>query len=321
MNITRRDRIQNNQFKISCVVPVYNEAQNIDKFIPALSSSLASLAETYEIIVVNDGSTDLTSEKLRNFETDTHVKWLNFSRNFGKEAALTAGLDHSQGDVTLLIDGDFQHPLDLIPTFLDKWADGHDIVYGTQESRHAQGVVTKFCSKLFYKLMSKISKVSIPPNAGDFRLLDKKAVIELNRLDERERFMKGLYAWVGFSQCAVPFIAPKREVGQSGWSIRKLIELALVGITSFSSAPLRFASFLGLIVSFASFIYGSLAIANTLFFGEEVQGYPTLIVSIMFLGGIQLLSIGILGEYLARIFTEVKQRPNYIVESKKGFDN
>lgn len=316
----RQDQLQNKQLTISCVVPVYNEDANIEKFMPALSNELKKHAETFEIILVNDGSTDETANKLLAFQDDRHVKWLSFSRNFGKEAALTAGLEHSRGDVTLLIDADFQHPIELIPTFLEKWAEGHDVVYGTQQERHSQGFLTKYASKSFYKLMGRISKISIPANAGDFRLLDKKAVAQLNRLDERERFMKGLYAWVGFSQVAVPFIAPKREEGQTGWGIRKLIELALVGITSFSNAPLRFASYLGFFISLISFIYGGLIVIDTLLFGEEVQGYPTLIVSIMFLGGVQLLSIGILGEYIARIFTEVKQRPPYIIADKKGFE-
>lgn len=318
--INRKNQVQSKKLEISCVVPAYNESGNIEKFIPALIDSLASLAETYEIIVVNDGSTDDTAEKLLQFKENPSVKWLDLSRNFGKEAALTAGLAYATGEVTLLIDADFQHPLELIPTFIEKWAEGHDVVYGTQEDRQSQSFFVKKASSFFYKMLGKISKISIPANAGDFRLLDQKVVVELNRLDEKERFMKGLYAWVGFRQCAVPFVAPKREEGTSGWSKRKLIELALVGITSFSNTPLRFASYLGLVISCASFIYGSLIIIDTLLFGEEVQGYPTLIVSIMFLGGVQLLSIGILGEYIARIFTEVKRRPTYIVANKKGLE-
>lgn len=316
----RQVQIQDKQLMISCVVPVYNEEKNISKFVSALRETLIKITNKFEIVIVNDGSTDSTQSCLLNYQHDPAIKWLTFSRNFGKEAALSAGLEHVSGDVTILIDADFQHPLELIPTFVEKWGQGYDVVYGTQENRSAQSFVLKSASRFFYKVLGRISKISIPENAGDFRLLDQKAVEQLNRLEERERFMKGLYAWVGFSQHAVPFVAPKREQGQSGWGLRKLIELALVGITSFSNTPLRFASYLGLFISLVSFVYGGLIIVDTLIFGDEVRGYTTLMVSIMFLGGVQLLSIGILGEYIARIFTEVKRRPTYIVESKKGFE-
>lgn len=315
----RSQLIENKEIFISCIVPVFNEQLNINPFLLELTACLKSLTNKYEIIVVDDGSKDATIEMLSKLSEDTHVKVLGFSRNFGKEIALTAGLEHCKGDVAVLIDADFQHPIELIPVFLEKWASGSDMVYGLRNSRQNESHIKRSFALLFYWLMSKMSKITIPNHAGDFRLLDRKVINALNNVSERTRFMKGLYAWVGFNTCAVPYDVKERASGQSGWGFGKLTELAITGITSFSDVPLRVWSFTGFIISLVSLIYAIYIVTVTLLFGADLPGFPTLVVAIMFFGGVQLLSIGILGEYIARIFTEVKRRPKYIVNVKLGF--
>ncbi len=316
----RSQLIENKQLFISCIVPVFNEELNISRFLLELTACLESLTDSYEIIVVDDGSKDATIETICKLPKNSHIKVLGFSRNFGKEIALTAGLDHCSGDVAILIDADFQHPIELIPVFLEKWAGGSDMVYGLRNSRKNESRAKRSFALLFYWLMSKLSKITIPNHAGDFRLLDRKVIHALNHVNERTRFMKGLYAWVGFNTCAVPYDVKERAGGQSAWGFGKLTELAITGITSFSDVPLRVWGFVGFIISLVSLIYAIYIVTVTLLFGADLPGFPTLVVAIMFFGGVQLLSIGILGEYIARIFTEVKRRPNYIVDQKFGFD-
>lgn len=315
----RINQLQQGHVSISCVIPVHNEAENIATFLSELDNKLATITNKYEIILVDDGSQDDTIKIAEPHIHKYNLRILQFSRNFGKEAALTAGLAHATGDVCILIDADFQHPLATIDDFLAKWAEGYDMVYGIRQSRDDETLLKRLFSRLFYRLMTAITSVKIPPHAGDFRLLDKKAVIALNALPERERFMKGLYAWVGFNSIAVPFTVQARQAGKSSWRFGNLFELAIVGITSFSNVPLRVFSLLGLVISFASFIYGLIIVFDTLFTGIDVPGYATIVVAIMFFGGIQLLSVGILGEYISRIFSEVKQRPPYIIANKIGF--
>lgn len=305
---------------ISCIVPVYNEAENVQPFLTELSHQLKKLTNRFEIIVVNDGSKDTTVEKIIELPTDYCIKLICFSRNFGKETALTAGLEHSQGDVTILMDADFQHPIEILPEFLHQWALGYEMVYGIRNNRNNESRLKRHFTHLFYWLMTLITKIDIPNNAGDFRLLDKKVVKALNTFNERSRFMKGLYAWVGFKKVAVPFDVQDRAQGKSSWGFKRLAELALTGITTFSDIPLRVWGFIGFIVSLISLIYAIYIVTVTLLFGADLPGFPSIIVAIMFLGGIQLLSIGIMGEYIARIFTEVKQRPKYIIEHKYGFE-
>jgi glycosyltransferase involved in cell wall biosynthesis len=314
----RKELLANKKVKISCIAPAHNEEEQIANFISALSSKLKEVSDVFEILIIDDGSTDKTLEKIYS-NINNNVKVIVLARNFGKENALAAGLEHASGDVAILIDADFQHPIDLIPVFLEQWSNGFDMVYGVQSSRGNEKFGKKILTNFFYKLMGKISRVDIPANAGDFRLLDRIVVDALNSLDERNRFMKGLYAWVGFKSKAVPFTAPKRVGGNSKWSFVRLVDLAVTGITSFSNLPLRFWSMLGLIISLCAFLTGLYIILITLIFGVDVPGYPTLLVAIVFFGGIQLLSVGILGEYIARIFTEVKRRPKYIVAQKIGF--
>ncbi len=321
MSFDRITRLQQRQVSIACVVPVHNEAGNIVAFLSELDKKLAVLAEQYEMIMVDDGSQDETVLLAQPMVARTKLRILQFSRNFGKEAALTAGLMQVRSEICILIDADFQHPLATIDAFLAQWAQGYDMVYGVRESRQDEALLKRWLSQIFYRLLKAITNVKIPPHAGDFRLLDRCVVKALNALPERERFMKGLYAWVGFRSIAVPFTVQARQSGKSSWHFNSLLELAIVGITSFSNIPLRVFSLLGFIISLVAFIYGSIIVFDTLITGIEVPGFATLAVAIMFFGGIQLLSIGILGEYVARIFNEVKQRPIYIVANKIGFND
>jgi glycosyltransferase involved in cell wall biosynthesis len=304
---------------ISCVVPTHNEAENLKPFIAALKKQLQTISSTFEIIIVDDGSKDNTAQQAASL-IDKNIKLLALSRNFGKENALTAGLEHCSGDVAILIDADFQHPIELIPTFIENWEQGYDMVYGVQSDRASETKLKRLFTKFFYGLIGKISKTEIPANAGDFRLLDRKIITALNAMPERSRFMKGLYTWVGFKSLAIPFAAPPRAAGKSSWSFLRLLDLAITGVTAFSDLPLRMWSAIGFIISLIAFILGLYIVIKTLIFGVDAPGYATIVVAITFFGGIQLLSIGILGEYIARIFNEVKQRPKYIISQKIGFE-
>lgn len=316
----RQEALKNKTVFISCIVPVYNEAANVETFFAQLYETLTGLSQRFEVIVVDDGSSDKTIEKLLSLPKAYRIKLIGLSRNFGKETALTAGLEHSSGDVAILMDADFQHPLDVLPKFLHYWGEGYEMVYGVRNNRDSESAFKRRFAQLFYWLMAKIAKIDIPNNAGDFRLLDRKVIQALNGFQERIRFMKGLYAWVGFKKIGVPFEVQDRVAGKSSWGLGRLTELAITGITSFSDIPLRVWGFVGFIVSSISLIYAIYIVTVTLIFGADLPGFPTLVVAIMFLGGIQLLSIGILGEYIARIFTEVKQRPKYFIEVKQGFE-
>jgi glycosyltransferase involved in cell wall biosynthesis len=316
----RQEALQNKTVRISCIVPVYNEEAGAEAFFTELQACLRNLTNQFEIIAIDDGSRDNTVKKLMQLPASYQIKLIGLSRNFGKETALTAGLENCTGDVAILLDSDFQHPLNVIPLFLEKWAEGYEMVYGARQSRDNESAAKKNFARLFYWLMRKITKIDIPNNAGDFRLLDRKVIGALNQFQERSRFMKGLYAWVGFKTVGVPFQVQDRAAGKSSWGFARLTELALTGITCFSDIPLRVWGFIGFVVSSISLVYAIYIVTKTLIFGADLPGFPSLIVAIMFFGGIQLLSIGILGEYIARIFTEVKQRPKYIIETKHGFE-
>ncbi len=315
----RSQHIEKKEIFISCVVPVYNEETNIPLFIPELHAFLKKITQHFEIIIVDDGSKDGTIQKIRELPSELKIKLLGFSRNFGKEIALTAGLDHASGEIIILIDADFQHPIEVIQVFLQKWGEGYDMVYGIRKNRDNESRLKRNFAGLFYWIMGKITKINIPNNAGDFRLMDRKVVDSLNTFHERTRFMKGLFAYVGFKKIAVPYDVKERISGKSSLGFSRLTELAITGITSFSDAPLRVWGFVGFIISVISLIYAIYIMTMTFIFGTDLPGFPTLVVAIIFFGGIQLMSIGILGEYIARIFTEVKQRPNYIIETKEGF--
>lgn len=316
----RQLMLQNKNLFISCVVPVFNEEAIVTSFIETLQNTLRTITSRFEIIMVDDGSRDRTVANILQLPKDYQVKLLGLSRNFGKEIALTAGLEHSSGDVVIMLDADFQHPVELIPTFLKHWSEGYDMVYGTRVDRESETYLKRNFARLFYWLMQKITKIDIPNNAGDFRLMDKSIVNALKQFPERTRFMKGLYAWLGFKSIGIPFDVKDRAAGKSSWRFSKLTELAITGITSFSDVPLRVWGWIGFIISAVSLFYAIYIMAVTLIYGTDLPGFPTLVVAIMFLGGIQLLSIGILGEYIARIFTEVKQRPKYLLQIKEGFN-
>lgn len=316
----RKQLIDNKEVFITCIIPVYNEELNVCAFFKQLQACLSELTHRFEIVVIDDGSRDATVSRILQLPADYHIKLLQFSRNFGKETALMAGLDHAKGDVAMIMDADFQHPIELLPSFLKQWGEGYEMVYGVRENRDTESSIKRSFAKTFYWLMKKMTNIDVPNNAGDFRLLDRKVIDALNSFNERTRFMKGLYAWVGFKKIAVPYVVQERAAGKSSWGFAKLTELAITALTSFSNVPLRVWSFIGFIISLISLIYAIYIVTVTLIFGADLPGYPTIVVAIMFFGGIQLLSIGILGEYIARIFTEVKQRPKYIIEQKYGFD-
>lgn len=306
-------------FCISCVVPVYNEAANLPAFIPALYRQLEALSPRFEIIAINDGSGDDSLALLRALAPAWRLCVIDFSRNFGKEAALTAGIDHARGDVVILIDADFQHPVDLLPALLAKWQEGFDMVYGQRNGRDGEPWFKRKGTALFYFLLNRGSRVAIPEDAGDFRLMDRCVVNALRALPERTRFMKGLYAWVGFRSVAVPFPVQARRGGCSSFSPGALFRLALTGLLSFSDLPLRIWSSLGFAVALAAMCYGLYLLQEVWWDGVRVPGWATLAVSLMFFSGVQLISVGILGEYLARVFSEVKQRPTYIVARHEDY--
>ncbi|MBP8874294.1 MAG: glycosyltransferase family 2 protein [Polaromonas sp.] len=304
---------------ISCVMPAYNEAGNLGVVVPHVIKALNNLSKNIEIIVVNDGSRDATAQVLSDLCVSyPQIVALNLSRNFGKEAALTAGLDAAHGDVVVILDADGQHPVDLIPEMLQKWVHGSDVVYAIRKTRHDQSALQIAFTSVFYKLINWRSRVQIPANAGDFRLMDKKVVLALRELPERNRFMKGLYAWVGFNSTAIDYEPLPRADGQSNFGFRGAMSLAMTGLMAFSVTPLRLVSYFGLMLSLASLGYGAWVIFDYFWFGADTPGYATIVVGMMFLSGIQLLSIGVLAEYVGRIYEEVKQRPMYLIGSKIG---
>lgn len=299
---------------LSIIVPIYNEELVIMEFHKRLTKVLDALPMTSEIIYINDGSTDNTLAILNWLRKENdHVGILDLSRNFGKELAMTAGLDHACGDATVVIDADLQDAPELIPDMLNQWQLGYDVVYMKRLSRAGETWLKRITAYGFYKLMGKLGKVPIPENVGDFRLLDRRAINALHQLREENRFMKGLFAWVGFSQKAILYNRDERYAGKTKWNYPRLLTLSIEGITSFSTAPLKLASYIGLFTASCAFFFGLWIIVKTQLFGEAIQGYPTIMVVILFLGGVQLIAIGILGEYLGRMFMETKRRPLYLL--------
>ena len=278
---------------------------------------MTQINEPYEIVFINDGSKDNTLNVLLNAKQNfKNIRIINFSRNFGKEAALTAGLDKARGEAAIPIDVDLQDPPELIKDLVARWREGYDVVLAKRADRTSDSFAKRVSADLFYKLNGKISNVDIPNNVGDFRLMSKRVVEALKQLPENQRFMKGLFAWVGFKTVAIEYVREKREAGQSSFNGWKLWNFALDGITSFSTLPLRIWLYIGALVSFLSFLYGSFIILKTLIFGVDLPGYASLAVIMLFLGGIQLIGIGILGEYIGRIYSESKRRPSYIIEGE-----
>ncbi|MCH7389239.1 glycosyltransferase family 2 protein [Acinetobacter dispersus] len=300
---------------LSCVVPAYNEAENLKKFIPALAQQLEQQNLRYEIIIIDDGSQDDSVVILQHMLEDYPLRIVTLSRNFGKEAALSAGLDYVTGDATLLIDADFQHPLNAIPTMIQLWKDGYDMVYGIRD-RSTESWLKKVFTQGYYHVLNLSSSVDIPENAGDFRLLDAKVVEAVRKLPEKNRYMKGLYAWVGFKSIGIHFTEQQRQYGQSSFNFKALFQLAMSGLTGFSDLPLRLCIYLGALLALFAMSYGVWIIIETMIEGIRVPGWATLAAGMTLLGGIQLLCIGILGEYIGRIYAEVKNRPKYIVSAE-----
>ena len=299
---------------LSFVVPCYNEAANIRALHERLCTVMAGRPETWECICVNDGSRDDTLAILMALATeDPRVRVIDLSRNFGKEAALTAGLDHARGAAAIPLDADLQDPPELVPELVERWHAGYDVVNAVRLSREGESLIKRATAHAFYRVFNRISKVPIPEDTGDFRLLSRPVLNALRQLPERRRFMKGLFAWVGFRTASVSYHRAPRQAGQTTWNYVRLWRFALDGILSFSDAPLRIASYLGLAVSLLSFLYAVNLLAQTLLFGNPVKGYPSLMVALLFLGGVQLMALGVIGEYLGRVYDESKGRPVYLI--------
>ena len=308
--------------ELSVVVPLYNEELNIDYLFERLVTVLSRLNMKYEIICVNDGSKDNTLERLIEYHhQNPEIKVVNLSRNYGKEIALSAGLDYANGNAVVPIDADLQDPPELIAELVEKWREGYDVVYATRRSREGESWVKRFTANVFYRTLDSISSVPIPRDTGDFRLLDRRVVDALKQMPERNRFMKGLFAWVGFKQTSVLYDRPSRYKGETTWNYWQLWNLAIDGFTSFSFIPLKVWSYIGLLVDMPSFFYATFLVIRTLIFGVDFPGYASIMVAILFLGGVQLVSLGIIGEYIGRVYEEVKRRPLYLVRESYGFDS
>ncbi|WP_088810866.1 MULTISPECIES: glycosyltransferase family 2 protein [Listeria] len=302
--------------KITILVPAYNEEQVLNMFYDQVLLTLDTIQNySFEILFVNDGSKDNTLEILKKLrEQDKRVSYINLSRNFGKEIAMIAGLDYADSDAVIIMDADLQDPPELIPEMIQYWEEGYDDVYAKRRSRDGESAMKKLTSRQFYKLLKKLTKVPIQEDTGDFRLLDRRAVNALREFREAQRYTKGMFSWIGFHKKEILFDRDKRGAGQTKWNYFQLMNLAMEGITSFTTAPLRLSALSGVLISIIAFIFMIWTFIKTLLFGESVSGYPSLMVVILFLGGIQLLSLGIIGEYLGRIFNETKQRPLYFVD-------
>jgi polyisoprenyl-phosphate glycosyltransferase len=302
-------------------VPLLNEEAVLPAFFARIEPILAEIGISYEMVFVDDGSTDRTSEILREKTTrDDRIRLIEFSRNFGKEAALTAGLEWASGAAVVPIDVDLQDPPELIAEFVRLWREGYEVIYGKRVSRSSDTELKRKTAGTFYKIFNRIAEYGIEENVGDFRLMSRPVVDATLRLRERNRFMKGLFAWVGFRAIAVEYERPQRAAGATKFNYLRLWNFALDGITSFSTVPLRIWTYLGVMVGFAAFVFMIVVMAQTLILGRDVPGYASLMVVVLFLGGIQLISLGIIGEYLGRIYLESKQRPIYIMRDAVGFE-
>lgn len=307
--------------ELSLIVPVFDEEEVIRAFISAVEKTLGNKGISYEYIFVNDGSTDKTFEILKaNAEKNSKIKIINLSRNFGKELALTAGLDHATGQAAIPIDCDLQDPPELIIKMYQKWKEGFDVVLARRADRAGDGFFKRHASSLFYRLADTFSDIRIPNNVGDFRLMDSKVIDVLKTYPERTRFMKGIFASLGFRQAIIEYNRPVRVAGKTSWNFFSLYKFAIDGIVSFTSVPLKIWSYVGAIVSLLSFIYGIFLIFKTIILGVDVPGYASMMVVLLIMSGLILLSLGVLVEYLSRIFIEVKQRPKYIIMDKIGFN-
>jgi glycosyltransferase involved in cell wall biosynthesis len=303
---------------LTIVVAAFNEQAALPLLHPRLRTALAPLGLECQVLYVDDGSTDDTWAVLQDLAAaDPSVRLLRLARNFGKEIALTAGLDAVDTDAAMVLDADGQDPPELIPAFVDKWRQGYDVVDGTRTARAGEGWFKRATAAAFYRVLNRLSDTAIPHDTGDFRLLSRRVLEALRQLRERQRFMKGLFAWVGFRQVALPYEREPRLAGRTKFNFWRLWNLALEGITGFSTVPLRVATYLGLGTALVAFLYGMWVIAKTLLWGDPVQGWPTMMAVILFLGGVQLIALGILGEYIGRLYLEAKQRPLYLVSERR----
>jgi glycosyltransferase involved in cell wall biosynthesis len=304
---------------VSVIIPMYNEESNIDDLLKRLEIILAQLDLNYEIVCVDDGSKDNTLGYLvAHQQRNSSIKVISLSRNFGKDIAMTAGIDYARGQAVILMDADLQDPPELIIELVTRWCEGYEVVYAVRRSRQGESWLKRLTAHLFYQVLDRLSSTPIPHNAGDFRLLDKNVVATLRQLPERSRFMKGLISWVGFRQIAVHFDRPPRLHGKTKWNYWKLWNFALDGITAFSSVPLKIWTYLGLLISSLALCYAAFLVIRTLVLGVDVPGYASLMVVMLTLGGVQLLTLGIMGEYLGRVYEEVKNRPIYLVRDTYG---
>lgn len=312
--------------KISLLIPVYNEEESVDALYAALlplldntHPGLKGCQYDWEVILVDDGSKDRSYDKLKELNRhDRRFRYVRLSRNFGKENALLAGFDRMTGDAMVIMDADLQHPVDTIPEMIAQWNDGYEDVYGRRLSRGKESLLRKLFTKAYYGLLNKSTRVDVLPNVGDFRLLDRKVVEAIRDLRESQRYTKGLYCWVGFKKTGVDFQTADRKSGETHMSAGRLINLALEGITSYTTAPLRIATVLGFIISLLSICYMIYIVCKTILYGEPIQGFPTIICTILFLGGCQLIALGIIGEYIGKIYNESKCRPPYIVAEESA---
>jgi len=301
--------------RLCVVVPAFNESEGLREFHVRLAAVLDRLDVDSEVLYVDDGSSDDTYAVMCALrDADARVATLRLSRNFGKELALTAGLDAADADAVIVIDADLQDPPEIIPDFIAHWREGCDVVYGTRSTRAGETRLKKFTSAAFYRVMQKLSVTPLPPDTGDFRLMSRRAVDALKQLRERQRFMKGLFNWVGFRQKAVVYARDPRFAGSSKFNYWRLWNFALEGITSFSGAPLKVATYVGVATAVLAFGFGVVVLFKALFFGDPVRGYPSLMLAVLFLGGVQLMALGMIGEYLGRLYVEAKQRPLYLID-------
>ncbi|WP_207477869.1 glycosyltransferase family 2 protein [Arenibaculum pallidiluteum] len=307
---------------VSVVIPCYNEAQNITALFERLLPVLDAMPVAWEVVCVNDGSRDDTLARLMEVHHQRpQVKVVDLSRNFGKEAALSAGLAHARGDAIIPMDADLQHPPELLPELVARWQEGYDVVIAVRHARVGQSLRHRVMARAFYWAFDRMSEVPLPREAGDFRLMDRKVVDIVNRMPERTRFMKGIFAWVGFRQTSIRYEQGDRAGGKTTWNFLRLLRFSLDGLTAFSVFPLRVWGLIGGLISLFAFVYIVIRLLRTAIFGIDVPGYESIIVTVLFLGGIQLLTLGIIGDYLGRVFNEVKGRPLYIVRSAHGLDS
>jgi glycosyltransferase involved in cell wall biosynthesis len=305
--------------KITILLPAYNEEDSFPLIRQNMSQVMAdNPGYDWEFLLVNDGSTDSTLQQMiRLHREDPHYNYIDLSRNYGKETAMMAGFDYATGDGLIIMDADMQHPISVIPEMLKCWEEGYDDVYAQRQSSKESWLKRK-TSQWYYRLLQMMTRIPIQKDTGDFRLLDRSCIEALKQMREKERNTKGMYSWIGFHKKGIYYQQLERQQGKSKWKMTALINLALNGITSYTTAPLRLATVMGIIVSFAAFAYLIYIVVMTNLYGDPVQGYPTIMVTMLFLGGVQLLGLGILGEYLARVFNEVKDRPNYFINSYNG---